>query len=100
VQPPVAPIPPANGLPGFPNFDATVNPSLQTNLIFPVPCEFISPNLPLCAVIRPTSAGQIDALGAVKALTASGLFLGQPQEFFELLLGLAIEADAAQRTVS
>jgi hypothetical protein len=43
VQPPVAPLPAANGLPAFPNFDATVNPLLQTNLIFPVPCEFISP---------------------------------------------------------
>ena len=41
-----APLPAANGLPAFPNFDATVNPQLQTNLIFPVPCEFISPNLP------------------------------------------------------
>jgi len=57
VQPPVAPLPAANGLPEFPNFDATVNPALQTNLIFPVPCEFIRPNLPKCAVIRPTSQG-------------------------------------------
>jgi hypothetical protein len=105
VQPPVAPLPAANGLPAFPNFDAlveingmmTVNPLLQTNLIFPVPCEFINPNLPKCAVIRPTSAGQIDALGAVKALTASNLFLGQPQSFLNLLTTLAIEADAAQR---
>ena len=107
VQPPVAPFPAANGLPGFPNFDAlveingmmTVNPLLQTNLIFPVPCEFISPNLPKCAVIRPTSAGQIDAVGAVNALTASGLFMGQPQNFFNLLMTLAIEADAAVRLV-
>jgi hypothetical protein len=107
VQPPLAPLPAANGLPAFPNFDAlveingmmTVNPLLQTNLIFPVPCEFISPNLPKCAVIRPTSAGEIDAVGAVKALTASNLFLGQPQSFFNLLMTLAIEADAAQRLI-
>ncbi|MGA7623198.1 MAG: ferritin-like domain-containing protein, partial [Candidatus Acidiferrales bacterium] len=42
VQPPVAPFTdPVSDL-TFPNFDATVDPSLQTNLIFPVPCEFIS----------------------------------------------------------
>lgn len=107
VQPPLAPLAAANGLPAFPNFDAlveingkmTVNPLLQTNLIFPVPCEFISPNLPKCAVIRPTSAGQIDAVGAVKALTASNLFLHQPASFFNLLTTLAIEADAAQRFI-
>ena len=53
VQPPVAPFTdPITGL-TFPNFDETFNPALQTNLIFPVPCEFISPNLPRCAVIRP-----------------------------------------------
>jgi hypothetical protein len=99
VQPTLAPLAAANGLPAFPNFDATVNPLLQTNLIFPVPCEFISPNLPKCAVIRPTSAGQIDAQGFVKALTADGLFIGQPQKFIDLLTDLAIAADAAQRFI-
>ena len=57
VQPAVAPLAAANGLPAFPNYDVTVNPLLQTNLIFPVPCEFISPKLPKFAVIRPTSQG-------------------------------------------
>jgi hypothetical protein len=99
VQPPVAPIAAANGLPAFPNFDATVNPLLQTNLIFPVPCEFISPNLPMCAVIRPTSAGQIDAVGAANALIGMNIFQGQPQSFFTLLLNLAEAADAALRLV-
>jgi hypothetical protein len=101
VQPPIAPLPAANGLPGFPNFDAgpPVNSLLQTNLIFPVPCEFISPNLPMCAVIRPTSAGQIDAVGAAKAFIADGLFIGQSQEFLDLFMTLAIEADAAQRVI-
>jgi len=98
VQPPNAPLAAANGLPGFPNFDVTVNPLLQTNLIFPVPCEFISPNLPKCAVIRPTAQTQIDAVGAAKALFASGIFIGQSPKFLNLLAGLAIEADAAQRT--
>ena len=97
VQPTVAPLAAANGLPAFPNFDATVNPSLQTNLIFPVPCEFINSKLPKCAVIRPTSPGQIDAIGAINGFIADGLFIGQPQSFIELLLTLAAEADAAER---
>ncbi|HEX3685138.1 MAG TPA: hypothetical protein VHU83_21565 [Bryobacteraceae bacterium] len=97
VQPPVAPVTdPDTGL-KFPNFNAKPNPLLQTNLIFPVPCEFISPNLPRCAVIRPTSPGQIDALGAANFLINSGLFIGQPNEFNKLLLTMANEADAAKR---
>ncbi len=97
VQPPVAPLTdPDTGL-TFPDFNATGNPLLQTNLIFPVPCEFISPNLPRCAVIRPTSQGQIDAMGAANALIANGLFIGQPPVFSELLLNMAQQADAAKR---
>jgi len=97
VQPPIAPLTdPTNGL-TFPNFNANGNPLLQTNLIFPVPCEFISPDLPHCAVIRPTSPGQIDAVGAIKGFIRDGLFIGQPREFSELLLNLAQAADAAQR---
>jgi hypothetical protein len=99
VQPSVAPLAAANGLPAFPNFDATVNPLLQTNLIFPVPCEFISPNLPKCAVIRPTSPGQLDALGAINGFIADGLFIGQSQRFIKLLLAMAAEADAALRII-
>ena len=96
VQPPLAPFTdPISGL-TFPNFDATVNPSLQTNLIFPVPCEFISPNLPRCAVIRPTSPKAI-AMGVVSFLTAMNLFDGQPPQFFSVLKALATAADAAQR---
>jgi len=97
VQPPVAPLTdPTNGL-SFPNFDRVVNPLKQTNLIFPVACEFISPDLPRCAVIRPTSDGQIDALGAANFFIGEGLFIGQVPEFTELLLSLANAADAAQR---
>jgi Ferritin-like domain len=96
VQPPVAPFTdPVSGL-TFPNFDKTVNPSLQTNLIFPVPCEFISPNLPVCAVIRPTDPTDI-ATGVVDFLTAMNLFDGQSSEFFKTLNSLAKAADAAKR---
>lgn len=97
VQPPVAPVTdPHTGL-TFPNFNAKPNPLLQTNLIFPVPCEFISPRLPRCAVIRPTGPGQIDALGAANFFITQGLFIGQPKEFTQLLINMAREADAARR---
>ncbi len=96
VQPPIAPLTdPDTGL-TFPNFDVTVNPALQTNLIFPVPCEFISPNLPNCAVIRPTNPAGI-AGGVVAFLTAMGLFTGQSPAFFKTLSTLAKQADAAKR---
>jgi hypothetical protein len=96
VQPPIAPFTdPTNGL-TFPNFNATGNPELQTNLIFPVPCEFINKNLPHCAVIRPTNPAGI-AAGVVKFLTGTGLFIGQSPEFFKALNTLARQADAAKR---
>jgi hypothetical protein len=86
-----------NGL-TFPDFNSDPRgPLVQTNLIFPVPCEFISPNLPHCAVIRPTSDKFAGAQAAVEALTADGLFIGQPPFFFEVLEQLAVEADEATR---
>jgi hypothetical protein len=66
-------------------------------LIFPVPCEFISPDLPHCATIRPITDKFGGAMAAVKGLTASGLFTGQSKEFFNTLKALAAEADAAVR---
>jgi hypothetical protein len=70
--------------------------SLQANLIMPEPCDFIR-GLPEVAIIRPTAAGQIDALGAINGFIADGLFIGQSKEFIQLLLELAHEADEAQR---
>ncbi len=97
VQTPIAPFTdPVSGL-TFPDFNASGDPLLQTNLIFPVPCEFISPNLPHCAVIRPTGPGQTDAKGAANFLINSGLFIGQPPQFTEFLLLMADAADAAKR---
>jgi hypothetical protein len=89
VQPGVAPVTdPTNGL-TFPNFNATGNPLLQTNLIFPVPCEFISPQLPHCAVIRPIASNAITAVDAINGLIQDGLFIGQSARFINLLLSLA-----------
>ena len=96
VQPPIAPFTDPITELTFPNFDKTVNPALQTNLIFPVPCEFISPDLPVCAVIRPTNPKGI-AKAVVAFLTAMGIFIGQTPEFVKTLNTLARQADAAER---
>jgi hypothetical protein len=96
VQPPVAPVT-DKGL-TFPNFFTNPpNPTKQPSLIFPVPAEFISPDLPRCAVIRPITDKFGGAMAAAKGLTASGLFTGQSKEFFAALNLLASEADAAVR---
>src|SRR6266576_904418 len=73
--------------------------TLQSNLIMPEPCEFISPSLPACAISRPSGPGQLDATGAINTFIADGLFRGQPQTFFDLLNSLAFKADAAKREI-
>ncbi len=70
---------------------------VQPSLIFPVPCEFISANLPHCAVIRPSNDKFAGAQAAVAALTANGLFIGQQPKFFQAVQQLAEAADAATR---
>ena len=70
--------------------------TLQANLIMPEPCPFLSRSFPLCSIIRPTETEGI-AMGAVKALTNDGLFIGQTSEFFQLLKDLASDADQARR---
>jgi hypothetical protein len=97
VQPPLAPITDPTDKLVFPNFDATVNPLKQTNLIFPVPATFIDESLPKCAVIRPITSVGFTAVAAIQGLIGSGLFAGQPAEFMSLILDVAAEADAAER---
>jgi hypothetical protein len=96
VQAPVAPFTDSKSGLSFPNFFDPLNPLIQPSLIFPVPCEFI-PGLPDVSIIRPTTDPVGGARAAVKGLTASGLFIGQSQEFFATLHALADAADAAQR---
>src|SRR5437870_9317461 len=67
----------------------------QNNLIMPEPCPFLSPNLPVCSIIRPTKTKGI-AMGVVKFLTDMGLFIGQSPAFFALLNQLARAADHAR----
>jgi len=97
---------PTNGL-RFPDLNSGVDPNnsmsgdavrqmFQTNLIMPEPCPFISTSLPPCSVIRPTNTNGA-AMGALKFLTAMGLFINQSNAFFAFLTSLAEAADAAQR---
>ena len=80
----------------FPNLAQDPREDFTANLIMPEPCPFLRRNLPACSIIRPTETEGI-AMGVVKFLTDMGLFIGQPQAFFDLLKLLAEDADAAQR---
>ncbi|MFY9936830.1 MAG: hypothetical protein WAK33_08170, partial [Silvibacterium sp.] len=99
VQAPVAPV--TDGGLTFPDFFA--NPPLQPpslvqpSLIFPVPCEFISPNLPHCAVIRPSDDRFGGAVATIASFTQDGLFFGQSKRFLKVLQQLAEEADSTSR---
>jgi len=98
VQPTVAPVTdPNNPKLTFPNFFDPLNPAIQPSLIFPVPCEFISPKLPHVAIIRPLTDRFGGAVATIKSFTADGLFDGQSNKFLETLSVLAIEADEAFR---
>jgi hypothetical protein len=69
---------------------------LKANLIMPEPCPFLSRDLPIVSIIRPTETKGI-AMGVVNFLTAMGLFKGQSNEFFAVLHDLAEDADEARR---
>ena len=88
---------PSNGL-TFPDLNAAPfgGETFQTNLIMPEPCPFLSRDLPICAIIRPTETKGI-AMGVVKFLTDMGLFIGQSPAFFQFLRDLAEDADEARR---
>jgi hypothetical protein len=97
VQQPVAPFSdPISGL-SFPDFFNPLNPLTQPSLIFPVPCEFISPKLPHVAIIRPLRDKFAGAVATIASFTADGLFYGQNPEFLNILKTMAVEADAAVR---
>jgi Ferritin-like domain len=68
---------------------------IDTNQVMPFPCTFISTSLPKCSVVRPSSTKHTGAVAAATAIAGSGLFEGQSQAFFDLVLSLAREADAA-----
>ena len=84
---------PTTGL-TFPDLNAD-GELTQTNLIMPEPTIFLDRKFPVVSIIRPTETKGA-AMGAVKAFTADGLFIGQSPEFFATLTRLARAADAAR----
>lgn len=101
VQQPVAPV--SDGNVSFADFFNSTPPNnltaaqVQPSLIFPVPCEFINPNLPHVAIIRPLTDKFGGAVATIASFTADGLFVGQSNEFLKLVNNMAAEADAARR---
>jgi hypothetical protein len=75
--------------------DLNSNPATTTSLVMPRPCKFISADLPLCSVIRPTSSSLAGATAAAKFLSQTGLFEGQSDPFLRTLFNLAAAADKA-----
>jgi hypothetical protein len=94
--PPLTAVDPVTGVSvTFPDLDVT-NEIFKKNLIMPEPCPFLSRSLPIVSIIRPTNT-QGAAMGALRFLTAMGLFVGQSQAFFAYMTQLAQQADAATR---
>jgi hypothetical protein len=85
---------PTNGL-TFPDLNE-LGEDFETDLVMPEPTIFLDRKFPICSIIRPTETKGA-ATAALQALTASGLFIGQPPEFFDFLTKLAREADGARR---
>jgi len=91
---------PTNGL-VFPDLNSPPlgGEDFQTNLIMPEPCPFLSRSLPVCSIIRPTETKGA-AMGALKFLTAMGLFINQSKGFFDFMQDLAEDADSAKGALS
>jgi hypothetical protein len=96
VQPPIAPFTDAISGLTFRNFFKPLNPKVQPSLIFPVPVEF-RPDLPHVSIIRPLTDKFAGAVAAINSFVADGLFIGQSQQFLNILMTMAQEADAAVR---
>jgi hypothetical protein len=77
--------------------DLNQDEATATELVMPRPCKFISADLPLCSIIRPTSIALAGATAAAHFLTDTGLFQGQSRAFFDFLFSLAAQADRAVR---
>jgi hypothetical protein len=93
--PPLTALDPVTGVSvTFPDLNAD-GEILQTNLIMPEPTIFLDRTFPICSIIRPTETDGA-AMAALSALTADGLFIGQPPAFFALLTQLAEAADHAR----
>lgn len=85
-------------LPAF-SFGGVSFPGIRENrdlgeAIFPEPCAFLDPTLPLCSIIRPRSNTNSGPLAAASGLAASGLFDGNPN-FVTAAVQLAQAAETA-----
>jgi len=98
VQPPIAPFTDAISGLTFRNFFNPLNPKVQPSLIFPVPVEFKA-NLPHVSIIRPLTDKFAGAVATINSFIADGLFIGQSQQFLNILQTMAQEADSASRLV-
>src|SRR5213595_1890601 len=97
--PPLAAIDPVTGVfVKFPDLEVE-NELFDKALIMPEPCPFLSRNLPIVSIIRPTATKGV-AMGVVQFLTDMGLFIGQPPAFFNYMQQLAVDADNATRGCS
>ncbi|MCU1272188.1 MAG: hypothetical protein JWN74_3482 [Acidobacteriaceae bacterium] len=87
----------------FPDLTAAAVPAvgedLQSNLIMPEPTAFLSRQLPVCSIIRPT-ATKGAAMAALQGFVNMNIFAGQSKAFFSFVTRLAQEADDAKRGVS
>src|SRR5213596_654919 len=93
--PPLTAVDPVTGVSvTFPDL-AVDDELLNKNLIMPEPCPFLSRSLPIVSIIRPTNTNGA-AMGALRFLTAMGLFRGQSPAFFAYMSQLAQAADAAR----
>lgn len=91
-------VPLTDGALVFPDLTADIPQpeSLQSNLIMPEPTVFLSKELPVCSIIRPTATKDA-AIDTINAFAQDGLFIGQSPDFFEFVHDLAHEADKAER---
>jgi hypothetical protein len=88
---------PAMVFPDLKNNHSETPDNLDAAGVMPDPCTFLRRDFPECSVVRPTNTENGGAVAAAKAFIGSGLFMGQPKAFTDLLLDLATAADRAQR---
>jgi hypothetical protein len=79
-----------------PRDQAAGSQMFQTNLILPEPCEFLSPDFPPVSIIRPTLTQNGGAVATIQSFIADNLFLHQSNAFIELVMEVAMAADAVQ----
>jgi Ferritin-like domain len=88
---------PAMDFPDLKNNHTETPDNLDAAGVMPDPCTFLRKDLPQCSVVRPTTVAKGGATVAAHAFIDSGLFMGQPKRFTDLLLDLAEAADRAKR---